>query len=606
MRSLMTALLTGFLIFVHCIPGTAAEPPFDEIVVTATRIEIPRDRSLAPVIVIGRAEIERSLAFDVADLLRLHAGLEVARNGGPGQATSLFIRGAESNHTLVLLDGVEINPGTLGGAALQNIAPEIIERIEVVKGPRSALYGSEAIGGVVNIVTRDAEFDHSLSAGAGTYGTREAAFNTGLRGGSLALDLSAAWLSADGFPTLRSNDVDRGYDRLSVNVGARTSLGPIAAGLRHWQAEGTSEYSDFFATPVDHEYANRATAIKLTGSPNGSWTSHLTLSRVTDDIEQNQSMDFVATDRDTLDWQNDVAVGDTQRLVAGFYAAYEETSAVFFGAPLSENPADTGVDTGVHAFYLEDHLTSGRHALALAARYTDHDDFGAATTWNAEYGLEFSPATRFTFGAGTGFRAPDSVDRYGFGGNPELGPERSRNFELGLHHALDARQRLTVSLFHNEIKELIEFVTLSTDPFVAENRNVEQARIRGVEAAYELRGDLWRLRAAGIVQDAENVSDHMRLPRRARRSLTLSLGREIGRHELGLDILASGDREDFGVPAPVELGGYVLAGLTGRIALAEGWTLRARADNLFDADYETVSGFNTPGRSLHILLELDL
>jgi vitamin B12 transporter len=145
-----------------------AQDNLDETIVTATRTPVPLDSVGAPVIVITRSDIERSLASDVSELLQTHAGLEISRNGGPGQTTSLFTRGTESNHTVVLIDGVRINPGTIGGAALQSIAPESLERIEIVKGPRSSLYGTDAIGGVVQLFTRGAA-KSGVSAGA-TYG----------------------------------------------------------------------------------------------------------------------------------------------------------------------------------------------------------------------------------------------------------------------------------------------------------------------------------------------------------------------------------------------------------------------------------------------------
>src|SRR5688572_32674522 len=146
-----------------------AQDELEETVVTATRTPVPLDAVGAPVIVITRNDIERSLAGDVSELLHGQAGLEISRNGGHGQTTTMFMRGTDSNHTVVLVDGVRINPGTIGGAALQNIAPESIERIEIVKGPRSSLYGTEAIGGVVQLFTRGAARD-GFSAGA-TYGS---------------------------------------------------------------------------------------------------------------------------------------------------------------------------------------------------------------------------------------------------------------------------------------------------------------------------------------------------------------------------------------------------------------------------------------------------
>jgi vitamin B12 transporter len=167
-------------------PVCFAEAVYGEnIIVTATRTEIPLHDATVPVTVVTREDIELSLATDLAELLRFQAGIDIGRHGGPGQATSMFLRGTESNHTLVLLDGVRINPGTLGGAAIQHIAPEIIERIEVVKGARSALYGTDAIGGVVNIITRRAEHAYlETSVGAGDFATRSGFLSGGNHGSS--------------------------------------------------------------------------------------------------------------------------------------------------------------------------------------------------------------------------------------------------------------------------------------------------------------------------------------------------------------------------------------------------------------------------------------
>ena len=159
-------LIAIALAFVSTHTTAADMAPGDTIIVTATRTEIPLSDAIVPVTVITREDIELSLATDLAELLRFQAGIDIGRNGGPGQTTSVFMRGTESNHTLVLIDGVRINPGTLGGAAIQHISPEIIERVEIVKGARSALFGTDAIGGVINIITRRAD-KAFVEAGAG-------------------------------------------------------------------------------------------------------------------------------------------------------------------------------------------------------------------------------------------------------------------------------------------------------------------------------------------------------------------------------------------------------------------------------------------------------
>jgi vitamin B12 transporter len=584
-------------------PSTA--PAVDRtVVVTATREPQPAGEVLAPVVIIDRATIERSLAPDVADLLRFHAGLDVARNGGPGQATSLFIRGTESNHAIVMIDGVRINPGTIGGAALQNVAPELVERIEVVKGPRSTLYGTDAIGGVVNVVTRRGA-GNGLQAlvGYGRYGTRQAQLG-GTYGGSLGeFSLGASALDSDGFPARRGDETDRGYRNRSFALGARTDAGPVELAARWWRASGTSEYSDFFLTPVDQDFENSSAAVEASGDVTDAWRTRVTLSRVIDDVQQNQESfpgsgyDYARTRRHAIDWQNGVRLG-AHALTVGALLTRENTRSLSFGDRFD-------VDTDADTFYAQDQMELGRHRLLLAGGYTDHETFGGHATWNAEYGLRVGAGTLLTAAAGTAFRAPDATDRFGFGGNPGLDPERSRNYELGLRHRVGGRHVLALSAFENRIDDLIQFVTLSFDPFVGRNLNVERARIRGLEASWEYAGDDWRARAEAIRQDPEDRSDGSRLLRRASESYTLAVARRVGAAELGADLLLAGDRDDFGFPERVRLGGYFLANLSASVVLGQRWTMQARLENALDRDYVLADGYTTMRRALMVATRYD-
>jgi vitamin B12 transporter len=576
-----------------------------DVIVTATRIPQPAAEVLAPVVVIDRETIERSLAPDVADLLRFHAGLDFARNGGPGQTTSMFIRGTESNHAIVMVDGVRINPGTIGGAALQNVAPELIERIEVVKGPRSVLYGTDAIGGVVNLITRRHAGD-SLRAlvGYGRYGLRQAQVGGSYEGrlGEVTLDVSS--LDFDGFPTRQRATTDRGYENRSFAVGARTEAGPVELAARAWRASGTSEYSDFFLAPVDQDYENSSLSVEAAGQVTGAWRTRVLVSRVVDDVQQNQEsfpgsgLDYARTRRNSVDWQNAVEAG-SHVLTFGALLTRENTGTLSFGSGFD-------VDTDANTFYAQDQIAAGPHRLLLAAGYTDHETFGGHATWNVEYGLNVGRDTLLTAAAGTAFRAPDSTDRFGFGGNAALEPERSRNYEVGFRHRLGARHVIGLQAFDNRIDDLIQFVTVSFQPFVGQNRNVDRARIRGVEASWEYVGDDWRARAEAIHQDPEDRSNGSRLLRRAEQSYTLALSRRYRGHELGVDVLAAGDREDVGFPTRARLGGYVLANLSARIALTPRWALQARLENALDRDYELADGYRTMGRAFMLAARYDV
>jgi vitamin B12 transporter len=579
-----------------CLLAAIAGPPaIEPVVVTATRTEVPTDLVLSSVELISGAELLRYPAADLGDTLRLRAGVEVARLGGPGQQTSLFLRGTDSNHVLVLVDGLRINPGTIGSAAIQNIAPELIERVEIVKGPRSTLYGSDALGGVINVITRRATTGGSVQAGFGRFDTRTASLSAGIGGERGDASFGASWLDSAGFPTRSGDPTDRGFENRSFTAAARTDFGKIELGLRAWHASGTSEYSDFFVTPVDQDFENSALALRAELAPTAAWTSRLTLGHAVDQLEQNQSQDFLDTSRYTLDWQNDIALSERQTLSTGLIWQEEDADAESFGLAYEAR-------TTLRQFYLQDQAAFGPHRLLLAGAWTDHETFGGHATWNAEYGFAFGERALLTLAAGTAFRAPDATDRYGFGGNPALEPEESESVELSYRQRLGERQSVSLTLFRNEIAELIQFVVTDFETFEGENRNVERARIEGVEAAWRYDGEAWAARLGLTLQDPRDTATDARLLRRARENLTFALSRQLRGHELALDLLYAGDRQDFGFPEPVTMSDYFLANLSARLALGSRWTMLARMENLLDEDYELASGFNTMGRSLFVAL----
>jgi vitamin B12 transporter len=258
--------------------------------------------------------------------------------------------------------------------------------------------------------------------------------------------------------------------------------------------------------------------------------------------------------------------------------------------------------TDTLSLYVQDRIAAGPHRALLALGYTDHETAGQEVTWNAEYGYALGEHTLLYGLAGTGFRAPDATDRYGFGGNPDLEPERSRSVELGLRHRVGARHSFSVAAFRNDIEDLIEFVTLSYDPFLGENRNVDQARIDGFEAAWEYDAAPWHARVEATVQDPQNRTTGEQLLRRAQESLTVSVIRSLGPVELGLDVLATGDRKDFGFPEPVTLDGYVLTNLTAQWQMTRSLALVGRLENVFDEQYELADTFNTPDRGIYVSL----
>ncbi len=560
----------------------AAQQP---IVVTATRTAQTADAALAPVIVITREQIERQPGAGVAELLRGEAGVQISRNGGPGQQTSIFLRGAESNHTLVMLDGVKLNPGTIGTAAIQNIDPSTIERIEVVKGPRSTLYGSDAIGGVINIITRRRHEEgthYAASLSGGSQATRGASLSGFHREADKSAGLTLSAHASDGIPPRASSSEDRGYDRLSINAYGSKRMGESDLRISHFQAQGTTDYLGFSLEPLSQDYSNRVTALQVETPLSDAWASKLRVSRMVDDIAQNQSADFLKTTRDVLDWQHDLQLDAGQLLSAGIYLAHEAAAASVFGSGFDAS-------TDVRALFVQDDLQRGAHRLVAGARYTDHSAFGDRTTWDLEYGFNATGTLRLTAAAQTGFRAPDATDRFGFGGDPNLRPETSRNAELGLRWQPTPGQRFTLDAFDNRIDDLIEY-----DYASSRLRNIASARIRGVEAAYAYDAQQWGADLGAVWQNPEDGSDGSQLLRRAKRTASLGAHARAGAYTLTGKVLYNGPRPDVG---GVTLAAYTLVNLSLERRLGKHATLAARIENVTDADYRLADGYNTPGRA---------
>jgi len=581
-----------------------AQDELDETVVTATRTPVALDAVGAPVIVITRDDIERSLASDVSELLQSHAGLEIARNGGPGQTTSLFTRGTESNHTVVLIDGVRINPGTIGGAALQNIAPESLERIEIVKGPRSSLYGTDAIGGVVQLFTRGAAKD-GASAGAtfGSNNTQQTFGDVALTPGEkMRLGFGGSYAESEGMPVFVDDDLDRGYR----NVTGRASFeydatDALTLRARAWDTHGRTEYSsqtfsDPPYAPASQDFQNSVFSVEGEYRRAEGFGVRATVSHALDDIDQLQpgfgpaEFDYARTARTNVDVQVDLAQVGTHAFTFGLQHSDENTRAQSFGTVFDE-------DTSVMQAFVQDQFEIGRLTSRLALGGVDHETFGNELTWNAEFGTAFDTGTRVTLSGGTAFRAPDSTDRFGFGGNPDLNPEVSEQVELSVRQKLGDRQQLSLSAFDNRIKDLIDYVIIDFDTFEGQNQNVERARIKGVELGYTFTGEAWRARAELTLQDPRDETTDERLLRRSRESLMVAVNRDVGAFDVGVDVAAVGDRKDFGFPTSVTLDSYVLVNATLRYRVNDALTLQGRFENLFDEDYTYAEGYRTEGAS---------
>lgn len=581
------------------LPLLAAETAQPEIVVTASRTAETADATLAPVTVFTRRDIEASQAQSLPDLLRTVPGATLASYGGVGKTTSLFLRGTESDHVLVLVDGLKLGSATAGSAALQDIPLDRIERIEVVRGPRAALYGSEAIGGVIQVFTRGARGNHfSASLGGGSEHSARADAQIGFGDADGWLSFGAGHFETRGDNSCRpflaggcytNEPDDDGYrnDNGSIRGGYR--FGPAVAIEAQWlKAVSDNDYDGDYQNGSHNVQEALGATLKL---GDGGLRGELTAGRSedkSDNAKDGVHASRFDTRRDTLSAQAEAALGRGQHLTFGAdYLKDEVDSDTAYTRSERDNLGLFGQYRGEF----------GAHALQLALRSDDNEQFGRHATGSLAWGWQLNDALRLVASYGTAFKAPSFNDLYypGFS-NPDLDPERSKSAEIGLRY--DGLGRLAVNLFQTRVDELIGYDSAFNVV------NIDEARITGAEIEYAWRGDGWQLRQNLSWLDPENRSqaNHGKLlARRAKQVANTDLSAGFGDFELGGTLHAEGKRYDD-AGNNQRLGGYATLDLRAAYRFAKQWQLQARVGNVFDKQYETAAYYVQQGRNFFVTL----
>ena len=562
----------------------------DTIIVTATRTATSVDQALATSALITRQEIMENQNLSVTDALRTITGIDIASNGGPGQTSSIFIRGAESDHSLIMIDGVKINPGTIGVAAIQNIPLNMIDRIEVIMGPRSTLYGSDALGGVIQIFTRRGE---TTEAGwrFGSFNTQELSASYHRTDGDVRLGIDISGDRTDGFPARTEANDDSPYKNDSINLKLGNSFGNTELDFQYMGSRGRTDYYDFFLSPVAQDYTNSIASLNFRVNTVENWVSKIKLSYFKDDIQQRQSTDFLKTTRYELDWQNDIVIGAANLLTAGIQTYRENAESLSFGSAFDE-------DTDTVGLYVQDQFESGPNQLTAGLRYTDYSSFDGKTTGEISYGFQASQTTKLIASFATGFRAPGSTDRFGFGGNPDLLPESSKSLELSMRYNPSSVHRTRISLFQNEIDNLINFVDPDgfNGPAPGQNENIDETRTRGIELTYGFGRGPYVLDAGLTYQDPRDLTTDKQLARRAKEKYSLT-GRYIGSdYSASAELSYTGERPDSAY-SDIILGAYTLLNLSATKSFGKVINIGLRLQNITNEDYQLADGFNTAGRS---------
>ena len=609
------SLAVGLCAASAALPALADAPTdLDPLLVTATRTEIPLSDSLAPAQVIEREDIERSQAVSLMDLLRGRAGVDIVNQGGVGKLSSLFLRGTGSSSALVMVDGVRIGSATNGMAALQDLPLAQIERIEIVRGAASALYGADAVGGVIQIFTRQAGpgLAQDLSLGGGSHGLRQASAGFSNRGERGWLAVHGAWQDSDGIDACRGSaalfagcyvdEPDRdGYRNTSIGVRGGYALGDtvsVEGQVLHAASRNWYDGSAYAGNLSDNR--QQVAGGTLAWRPDARVTVTARVGRNEDDadvywdashdVRQRVPVAVYDTRRDTASLQGDFTLAADQLLSAGVDWQRDHVDATTAYDESSRR------NTGVFAQYLG---SFGAHRLQASVRDDDNQQFGHHATGTLGYGFDFGAGLKLTASYGTGFRAPTFNDLYypGFS-NPDLKPETSRSANLGL--AQGGRDwNWSVNAYQTRIEDMIGYDG-------AYNLvNIDKARIRGAEATGTLLLAGFDVSAQLSWTDARNDSagaNHDNwLARRARLGGRLDVDRGFGPLRVGISAYGNGSRYDNAANT-VQLAGYGTLDLRAEYAISADWSVQARASNVFDKRYETVAWYNQPGREYQLTL----
>ncbi len=577
----------------------------DAMIVTATRTAQTANETLASVSVITREDIEKYQYKTVAEAISGLAGVTIANSGGLGKQTSIFLRGTESNHTQIILNGVKLATNAFGAPQIEHIPLNQIERIELVRGPQSSLYGSGSIGGTIQIFTKkgSGQLTPHLSVGFGTHNTKETIW--GVSGGDENnwYSLSGGYIETNGFNTCDgksgvlfigcyATEPDRDAYRnanASLRVGHRFANNAEVAFFSLY-SEGESEFDGYFNTS---DFLQHTFGSKLKVDMSDIWTVKATLSqgRIESDNQGAFATSFADNQQDHFSLQNDIQLNDQHLLTLGY--DYEDDK-------IDESSGFTETSRHSNAIFAQLLGEYGSHSYQLAIRNEDDEQFSSHTTGNIAWGTAISSQLRLNASFGRAFVAPSLIDLYNppfFGfptSNPDLDPERSKTYELGLV-GQHAGVNWSANIYRTKIKDLI-----ALDAFFVP-QNISEAVIKGLELQASTA-------VAGINLDGQfswidpedrsgGVNDGNVLARRAEQTLTLNANKSLGDFSLTSKVFVSGRRFDNAANTR-RITGFTTVDLVGAYKINNDLTAQVKISNLFNEEYETVSGFNTDGTNI--------
>jgi vitamin B12 transporter len=587
----------------------------DPVVISASRFEQNLSDTLPSVSVISREEIEQAQAATVVDLLMGQPGIEISRNGGPGGVSTVFMRGQASNSTAIFIDGVRVQTDQYGGVKTVDIAPDEIERIEILRGSIAAVHGEAATGGAIHIFTRTANANPGPRASL-TYGSRNTAdLSTGykVKTDRLKLGISVQRFSTDGYSAMNPaqnqyvNPDRDGYRRQAGFFHAEGEIQPrLTLGVKANSIDSRVDYDSGNAPfppfspgdhPGDHHLNNTRTSdLTVFGrfSPIEGWSSRLDLTRSYfeyKDFRNGVSENLSKGNQTSSNFQNVIRLGANRQLnfgIDGRNADFESFGALYdrdsIGQYLGYSAAEGRLDYQINI----------RHDR-IKAISTGTTRRNSADTWLLGAGYFVTDKTKLLVVRSTSFRAPNTGELFDpVYGNLQLKPEAHDSAEVGAQHE-SALGLLRLTRFEIRTRDAIEY-----DNDIERFGNISIAKNRGFDLSLKGQGGRLNYRIGLIFQDPRDLADNRRLFRRARESASLDVGTRHSGVDWGARLIYSGDRTDFGNRM---LGSYTVINLFASRRLGENWIGRLKLENLLSEKYQLAHGYDAPPRGVFLSLQ---
>ncbi|MCM2681148.1 TonB-dependent receptor domain-containing protein [Echinimonas agarilytica] len=590
-NTLYVAIATALLSAPVCAEET------ETMVITANRVEQNKFDVMASVDVITREDIQLIQPVSVVDLLNRTSGVTFVQQGGAANTTSIFMRGTNSNQVLILIDGARVGSATLGQKSIQDLSPTQIDRIEVVKGPRAALYGSDAIGGVIQIFTRDlAPNQFNLGGGYGSNNTAQFDAAGGFELFGSRNTMSITGQKSDGFSVTDAEPDDDGYERGAVSLKGDYQVGKVLS--FDWM--GLIEKGDY---DFDGGFENQK-----------DYRNHLVQIGTTADLGQTiLRLEIGQSEDEQNGYGNGIGKGDgslyqttINQLSANVTHSINDDFTVILGADLQDQEVDSSDPIAVDERTVEGYYAGltgevGQFLAEAAVRYDDIEHVDSETTYNLSAGYKFSPNWLVSLNYGTGFKAPSFNDLYSpWGGNQDLVPETSDTVELLLKGNLDLVS-IEFAAYNTNIDDLIEWAPIAPGNPNWTPTNLSSAEIKGIDLT--LSTSLFDIehQLTATLLDAENKTTKEDLIRRPSQKFTYAASYAYNQWNVSGDLSYNSDAEDsYGA----KLHSYSLLNVFAGYEFDNNFTVRAYGRNMLDKDYSGAIGYNTAGREVGLTVTL--